>query len=286
MYMMKDPYRVLGVDAGATDSEVKKVYRKLVRQYGPDKDGNKPSSPEFEEKLDQINTAHKQIALQRGWPEGIEDDVYAEAVVCVKARARISHGELEEALQLLLSIDGKSAEWFFLKASVVNRQGDHERALALLKTACESDPKNTEYAGALRELRKSNLVQEKMTPTLIIKRYWLSLVIYLFVFYSLPSLFALSGLAGDQLQFALILSNWLVNPLVCLILSTIITWRHGFYWFTLALGPIEFFPFILLIDPLTFLLFFALYALSSGLGCLTAHLARKFLDSKNQGIRL
>ena len=34
---MKDPYQSLGVNKGATENEVKKAYRKLAKEYHPDK---------------------------------------------------------------------------------------------------------------------------------------------------------------------------------------------------------------------------------------------------------
>src|SRR3954462_1515988 len=50
MPAVKDPYQVLGVDKKASDDEVKKDYRKLARQYHPDRNaGDKAAEERFKE---------------------------------------------------------------------------------------------------------------------------------------------------------------------------------------------------------------------------------------------
>lgn len=52
---MRDPYEVLGVARSATDEEITKVYRKLARQYHPDRN---PGDKEAEAKFKEIQNAH------------------------------------------------------------------------------------------------------------------------------------------------------------------------------------------------------------------------------------
>src|SRR4026208_807064 len=52
----KDYYKTLGIDKKATEAEIKKAYRKLARQYHPDKN---PGNKEAEEKFKLINEAHE-----------------------------------------------------------------------------------------------------------------------------------------------------------------------------------------------------------------------------------
>ena len=52
--MAKSLYTVLGVSENASESDIKKAFRKLAQQYHPDKN----SSPEAEDKFKEINAAY------------------------------------------------------------------------------------------------------------------------------------------------------------------------------------------------------------------------------------
>jgi curved DNA-binding protein len=55
----KDYYKILGVDKGATDKDVKKAFRRLARQYHPDVN---PDDPHAEERFKEINEAHEVLS--------------------------------------------------------------------------------------------------------------------------------------------------------------------------------------------------------------------------------
>ena len=42
--MIQDPYRVLGLEPGASDDEVKAAYRRLAKKYHPDVNGGSPEA--------------------------------------------------------------------------------------------------------------------------------------------------------------------------------------------------------------------------------------------------
>ena len=60
-----NPYEVLGVSENASDEEIKKAYKELVKKYHPDKYQNNPLSDLAEEKLQEINEAYEMLMKGR-----------------------------------------------------------------------------------------------------------------------------------------------------------------------------------------------------------------------------
>lgn len=59
--MAKSPYEVLGLSPGASADEIKKAYRKMVKQYHPDNYKNHPLEELAKEKMQEINNAYEQL---------------------------------------------------------------------------------------------------------------------------------------------------------------------------------------------------------------------------------
>lgn len=60
--MVTDPYRVLGLQQGASEEEVKHSYRQLAKKWHPDMN----KSPGADAKFKEINEANDMI--KQGWP--------------------------------------------------------------------------------------------------------------------------------------------------------------------------------------------------------------------------
>lgn len=58
---MNNPYEVLGVKQGASQSEIKSAYRKLAQKYHPDKYVDNPLQELADSKMRQINAAYDQL---------------------------------------------------------------------------------------------------------------------------------------------------------------------------------------------------------------------------------
>ena len=56
--MIDDPYKVLGVSPDASDEEIKRAYRRLAKQYHPDRN---PGDAHAAQMMQKINAAYEQI---------------------------------------------------------------------------------------------------------------------------------------------------------------------------------------------------------------------------------
>ncbi|MBO7364506.1 MAG: DnaJ domain-containing protein [Lachnospiraceae bacterium] len=63
--MYFDPYGVLGVTPAASDDEIKKAYRALIRRYHPDANVNNPDKEAAEEQFKRVQMAYDEIQKMR-----------------------------------------------------------------------------------------------------------------------------------------------------------------------------------------------------------------------------
>ena len=55
----RDYYEVLGADRGASDSDLKKIYRRLAMKFHPDKN---PDNPDAENKFKEVKEAYEVLS--------------------------------------------------------------------------------------------------------------------------------------------------------------------------------------------------------------------------------
>ena len=125
---MRDPYSVLGVNSNASDDEIKKAYRELARKYHPDSYQNNPLADLAEEKMKEVNEAYDAIMKMRsggGYSAGsrgqqgyqsYQGGYQQSGGAYHQVRQMINAGNLDGAEQLLLGVENKNGEWYFLMA--------------------------------------------------------------------------------------------------------------------------------------------------------------------------
>jgi hypothetical protein len=155
---MSDPYLVLGVKPSASDDEVKRAYRELVKKYHPDNYQNNPLSDLAEEKMKEVNEAYDAIVKMRSsghqsytrqgnsgnrsYAGNTSDPLLAQV------RQLLDMRNLSEAQRLLESSTIRNAEWYFLVGSVAYRRGWLAEARDNFMIACNMEPTNIEYRQA------------------------------------------------------------------------------------------------------------------------------------------
>ena len=172
--MIDDPYKVLGVSRDASDDEIKQAYRRLAKQYHPDRN---PGDAEAAKKMQQINAAYEQIKNPEkaqpntgyggyggynpygsysgygnysgysGQSSQSSGDHYQQA-----AYQYIRFGRYREALNALANATDRNARWYYLSALANNGLGNQVTALEHIRRAVSMDPENQEYLYALERI--------------------------------------------------------------------------------------------------------------------------------------
>lgn len=165
--MTEDPYKVLGVSPDASDEEIKKAYRRLAKQYHPDRN---PGDKEAAKKMQQINDAYDQIKNPGNTRQGQGYSGYGPQYGRYGSQhgggqaggtnyqdvayQYICFGRYREALNVLSSISQRDARWYYLSALANDGLGNQVTALEHIRRAVSMDPSNPEYLAALDDIEK------------------------------------------------------------------------------------------------------------------------------------
>ncbi len=171
--MIEDPYKVLGVSPDASDEEIKKAYRRLAKQYHPDRN---PGDQEAAKKMQEINAAYEQIkdpdkAYQQphgqssyggygnygGYGRTNQDPFWEWFERQARAQEPegdngqkaayhyIVNGRFREALSALETSSDRNARWYYLSALANDGLGNQVTALEHIEKAIEMEPDNEKY---------------------------------------------------------------------------------------------------------------------------------------------
>jgi len=159
-----NPYEVLGVKPGATPDEIKSAYRKLIKQYHPDKFIDNPLKNLAEDKMIEINEAYDSLTKNSSntnynTNSSSNSSNYANTSTnssyeFQEVRRSIQSGNYAFAENKLNSINNRTAEWHYLYGAVLLNKGWFDSALEHMNTAVNMDPNNFEYRQGLNSLNK------------------------------------------------------------------------------------------------------------------------------------
>ncbi len=169
--MFDDPYKILGLQPGATDEEVKRAYRALAKKYHPDRN---PGDKEAARKMQEVNAAYDQIKNPQpsqsggygGNPYGSYYDPFgggyrqqshssgqsADEQYQQGAYQYIRFGQYQQALNVLQNCTERNARWYYLSALANHGIGNQVTALEHIRKAVSMEPDNMEYLSALNRM--------------------------------------------------------------------------------------------------------------------------------------
>lgn len=155
-----NPYEVLGISENASEEEIKRAYKEMVKKYHPDKYQDNPLADLAEEKLQEVNEAYDMLIKKgnsssydygfgggSGFSGGASGGGSGRPDY-MQVRRLIDANNLREAEKILNGTRDRSAEWFFLAGMVSYKKGWYDDARNKLQTASEMEPGNMEYSQA------------------------------------------------------------------------------------------------------------------------------------------
>lgn len=163
---MKNPYKVLGVNEGASQEEIRAAYLKLVKKYHPDKYTDPDLKELANEKLVAVNEAYETLTKKGansnasrtgqgsygsyggGYTGSGNSYSGPNASEFARARSFINQNNLQAAKAVLDSVQTRNAEWYYLYGVVYMRQGWYDKAKEYITIAYQQNPSNAEYAAA------------------------------------------------------------------------------------------------------------------------------------------
>lgn len=145
-----NPYEVLGLKEGATSQEIKDAYRKLVKQYHPDRYKDNPLADLAEEKMREINEAYDILTNSSSGSSSHSSSSrrsYSgnDAVNFAAIRQALNARNIMQAESMLRNCHIKNAEYYFLYGVLCQQKGFYNEAANNVNRACQMDPGNMEY---------------------------------------------------------------------------------------------------------------------------------------------
>ena len=185
--MTEDPYKILGVSPDATDEEIKRAYRRLAKQYHPDRN---PGDAEAARKMQQINDAYERIKNPEktagssgsgyggsyggysGYGYGSDpfggyrqSHRYSGSSYRQAAAQYIRFRRYREAVNTLENDTNRDAQWYYLSALANDGLGNRGTALEHIRRAVSMEPDNPEYLRTLEMLENDGTAYRRQAQT-------------------------------------------------------------------------------------------------------------------------
>ena len=148
--MNQENYRILEVDASATDEEVKASYERLKEKYNEEKWQEGEAGNEAARMLDKLDAAYREVMDERKENSKTTsgEDAYTEVTNAIKA------GNIPLAQELWDGFNERNAEWHYLQSVVFYKKNWLVDSKKQLEIAIQMDGANTKYRDAFEKLNR------------------------------------------------------------------------------------------------------------------------------------
>lgn len=147
--MIKDSYKILGVDEYCTDRELSEAYFSLRKKYQEERFLDGDAGNEAARKLTELDAAYEEVSnFRKEHSSGENASLYKEVDAAIKS------DDLAKAQELLDSFNERPAEWHYLQAVVFYRKNWMNESKKQLEIAKNLDPDNEKYKTTYDKLVK------------------------------------------------------------------------------------------------------------------------------------
>ena len=147
--MDQNNYKILEVEEGASDEEIKASYERLKAKYNEDKWLDGEAGNEAARMLDKLEAAYREVTAERKEASQATSgtNAYQEVTEAIKA------GNIPHAQELLDAFNERTAEWHYLQSVVFYKKNWLSDSKKQLEIALQMDGTNTKYKDAYEKLK-------------------------------------------------------------------------------------------------------------------------------------
>ncbi len=157
-----DPFKVLGVNRGASYQEIQKAYNEMINKYRSDKYTDTVLQEVAQQKLQEIEQAYL-VLIGRDADDvpGLEDELPGEragdgeANAYQQVRRLIQLGRLDQAEAILAGVKAGTAQWHYLTGLILWKRGWYSEGRSHIQQAVDMAPENREYNETLARIMRA-----------------------------------------------------------------------------------------------------------------------------------
>lgn len=147
---MKEYYKILNVNADASDEEIEIAYRKLKSKYSKDRFLEGEAGNEAAKNLTKLETAYHEIMTAR---KNIDKDGEDVNYNFEEVEKFIKTNNLNSAQDCLDKFNDRSAEWHYLQSVIFYKKNWINESKKQLEIAMNMDPHNRKYSDSYTKLK-------------------------------------------------------------------------------------------------------------------------------------